>query len=251
MVEEEEKDEIDSYVGDGKKTKENPTPLWTYVTRLGGGRWGGTTKFTCPHCGVTYTFSYTCVRKHLCGVMPWDENKTIGVKNCKHVPSNDRAKYKREEEEAHYLSKKARVEQDTASSHRTFSARSPSTHGNGFSPSHSRHRKISYFLDQGGRDDVDAKVFRFLYACGIPFNVLCSPYWHEMVEAIRSAPAGYRSLGYDKARTVGLDSERAKINSALGKFTNDWSNYGVSIVSDGWTNVEGKPLINMGNSSPL
>ena len=53
------------------------------------------------------------------------------------------------------------------------------------------------------------------------------------------------SPGYDKARTVGLDKERAKINSALGKFTNNWSNYGISIVSNGWTNVKGKPLINI------
>ena len=66
-----------------------------------------------------------------------------------------------------------------------------------------------------------------------------------MVQAINGAPKGYRSPRYDKARTVGLDRERAKINSALGKFTNDWSNYGVSIVSDGWKNVKGKPLINI------
>ena len=44
---------------------------------------------------------------------------------------------------------------------------------------------------------------------------------------------------------MGLDRERAKINSALGKFTNDWSLYGVSIVSDGWKDVKGKPLINI------
>ena len=75
--EEEEEDENDSDGGDGKKTKDNQTPLWKYVRKLVGGREGGTTKFTCPHCGVTYTGSYTCVRKHLCGVMPWDENKTI------------------------------------------------------------------------------------------------------------------------------------------------------------------------------
>ena len=31
----------------------------------------------------------------------------------------------------------------------------------------------------------------------------------------------------------------------LGKFTNDCSNYEVSIVSDGWTNVKGKSLINI------
>ena len=53
------------------------------------------------------------------------------------------------------------------------------------------------------------------------------------------------SLDYDKTRIHGLDSERTKIHNALGKFTNDWSNYGVSIVSDGWTNVKGKPLINI------
>ena len=57
---------------------------------------------------------------------------------------------------------------------------------------------------------------RFLYACGIPFNVLPSPYWHEMVEAIRTAPVGYKSPRYDKARTVGLDKEKAKIQNALG-----------------------------------
>ena len=106
-------------------------------------------------------------------------------------------------------------------------------------------KTLSDFVDLGCRDDVDSKIYRFLYACGVPFNVLRSPYWHEMVQAINGAPKGYRSPGYDKARTVGLDKERAKINSALGKFTNDWSLYGVSIVSDGWTNVKGKPLINI------
>ena len=41
--------------GINKKT----TPLWKYVARLGGGRGGGTTKFTCLHCNKTYTGSYT------------------------------------------------------------------------------------------------------------------------------------------------------------------------------------------------
>jgi len=79
---------------------------------------------------------------------------------------------------------------------------------------------------------VDAKCFWFLYACG-PFNILCSPYWHEMVGTINDAPKGYKSLGYDKARSLGLDHEKAKIALALGKFTNFWNDYGVSIVFDG------------------
>ena len=94
---------------------------------------------------------------------------------------------------------------------------------------------LSNFLDLGCKDDVDSKIYRFIYACGVPFNVLSSPYWHEMVQAINGAPKGYMSHDYDRVRTVGLDRERAKINSPLGKFTNDWSNYGVSIVSNAWT----------------
>jgi hypothetical protein len=66
-----------------------------------------------------------------------------------------------------------------------------------------------------------------------------------MVQAINGAPKGYRRLGYEKARTLGLDSERAKIQGSLGKFTNEWNLNGVSIVSNGWTNVKGKPLINI------
>ena len=44
---------------------------------------------------------------------------------------------------------------------------------------------------------------------------------------------------------MGLDHEKAKITHALGKLTNSWNGYGVSIVSDGWTNVKGRPLINI------
>eukprot|EP00253_Pinus_taeda_P021475 PITA_21475 len=66
-----------------------------------------------------------------------------------------------------------------------------------------------------------------------------------MVSAINDAPKGYRSPGYDKARTVGLDNEKAKISHSLNRMTSAWTEHGVSIVSDGWTNVKGKPLISV------
>jgi hypothetical protein len=57
---------------DPQKPKEILKPLWKYATRLGGGKGGGTTKFTCHHYHKTYTGSYTHVRKHLCGLMHWE-----------------------------------------------------------------------------------------------------------------------------------------------------------------------------------
>jgi hypothetical protein len=140
--------------------------------------------------------------------MYWDEGKNIGIKACVSINSKDRLKYQREEELAQNKAKRPRGEPENVG--RMFIGRSTSPHASAFSPS-SSPRTLSEFLDQGCRDEVDAKVYRFLYACGIPFNVLRSPYWHEMVQAINDAPKGYRSLGYVKARTVGLDRERAKI----------------------------------------
>jgi hypothetical protein len=67
-----------------------------------------------------------------------------------------------------------------------------------------------------------------------------------MVQAINGALKGYKSPGYEKVRTLGLDRERSKIHGALGKITNAWINqHGVSIVFDGWKNVKGRPLINI------
>ena len=95
--EEGEEEEIES--DEGQKQKDT-TPLWKYVTRLGGGRGRGTTKFTCLHCNKTYTGSYTRVRKHLCGIMPCDQGKATGVKTCDKVSAKERNKYKMEEEAA-------------------------------------------------------------------------------------------------------------------------------------------------------
>ena len=84
---------------------------------------------------------------------------------------------------------------------------------------------------------MDGKIVRFLCACGVPFNVLRSPYWHDMVKAINEAPKGYKAPNYEKARTVLLEREKAKVQRALTRFTNEWVDCGVSIVSNGWTNI--------------
>eukprot|EP00253_Pinus_taeda_P034313 PITA_34313 len=182
-----------------QKIKQDQTPLWKYVNRPEAGKGGGTT-FHCPHCNNNYIGSYTRSIKHLCGKRPWDGDKQIGIKTCTVVLATDRAKYIREEEEAQYKSKKSKGFFEPSSQSHALKTLSASSHGSGYGGTRSpnislRHRTISNFLDEGCRNDVDSKVYRFLYACGIPFNVLRSPYWHEMVSAINDAPKGYKSPG--------------------------------------------------------
>eukprot|EP00253_Pinus_taeda_P036712 PITA_36712 len=233
-----------------QKTKQDLTPLWKYVIRHEARKGGGTTKFHCPHCNNNYTGSYTRARKHLCGKRPWNGDKQTGIKTCTGVSAVKRTKYIREEEEAQYKSKRSNGFFEPSSQSHPQKTPSTSSYGSGYGGTRSpnislRRRTISDFLDEGCKNDVDSKVYRFLYACGIPFNVLRSPYWHEMVFAINDAPKGYRSPRYDKARTIGLDHEKEKISLSLSRMALSWTEHGVSIVSDGWTNVKGKPLISV------
>ena len=65
-----------------------------------------------------------------------------------------------------------------------------------------------------------------------------------MVKAINEAPKGYKSPNYEKARAMLLEREKGKVQVALTHFTNEWVDSGVSIVSDGRTNIRNQHLIN-------
>lgn len=93
--------------------------------------------------------------------------------------------------------KKTRNKKTQSESSATSRFGSSSPHGT--FASYGGKRTIGDFLNVVGRDDVDGKIVRFLCACGVPFNVLHSPYWHEMIKAINEAPKEYKAPNYEKA----------------------------------------------------
>ncbi|GKF83565.1 hypothetical protein Tco_0245221, partial [Tanacetum coccineum] len=95
------------------------------------------------------------------------------------------------------------------------------------------------------RSMVDLKIMTGLCANGIPFNVLRNPHFQEMVSAINKAPDGYKPPSSEKARTVLLDECVRDVEKDLTPIKDTWYSQGVSIVSDGWSNVKHNPLINV------
>lgn len=65
------------------------------------------------------------------------------------------------------------------------------------------------------REDTNQNITRCLYANGLSFNVVCSPYWQEMVRSINEAPKGYKSPSYEKVRTTLLAKEKDIIDKQL------------------------------------
>jgi hypothetical protein len=93
-------------------------------------------------------------------------------------------------------------------------------------------------------------VARAIFACGIPFNVVRSPYWKDIVKAINEAPQGFKGPNYEKVKTVLLQKERAMIHDILKPVRNSWTSTGVSIISNGWTDTKQRSLVNVIASSP-
>jgi hypothetical protein len=100
------------------------------------------------------------------------------------------------------------------------------------------------------RDVCDESIARCLYANGLPFNLVRSPYWREMVSTLSKAPADYVCVGYEKVRTTLLSRERASVEKQLKVIKDTWVETGVSIISDGWKDCKNRPLINVIAVSP-
>ena len=97
----------------------------------------------------------------------------------------------------------------------------------------------------GARDHVDEAIARCLYANGLPFNLVRSPYWKEMMAAIKESPADYTSLGYEKVCTTLLQQEKAHIEKDLQPIKKSWKTSGLTIVLDVGKDTRNRPLINV------
>ncbi|XP_052622385.1 uncharacterized protein LOC128127744 [Lactuca sativa] len=89
------------------------------------------------------------------------------------------------------------------------------------------------------------KILRGLCANGIPFNVLRNPQFIEMIQAIKKAPEGYKPPSYEKVRTSLLDQCVRDVGKELDPVKDTWLTQGVSVISDGWSNIKNEPLINV------
>ena len=74
---------------------------------------------------------------------------------------------------------------------------------------------IETTFNNQGREEADEHVARCIYANGLAFNLVRSPYWQRMIKAVNEAPKGYKSPGYEKVRTTLLTSERLSVDRQL------------------------------------
>nr|XP_023873559.1 uncharacterized protein LOC111986170 [Quercus suber] len=117
-------------------------------------------------------------------------------------------------------------------------------------PVDSKRRKVDSPLERAfqnsARHDLDSRIARMFYTGGLPFNFARNPYYRSSYAyaATHNIP-GYLPPGYNALRTTLLQKERAHVERLLKPIKDSWLENGVSIVSDGWSDLQRRPLINI------
>ncbi|KAJ1413101.1 Ribonuclease H-like superfamily [Sesbania bispinosa] len=112
-----------------------------------------------------------------------------------------------------------------------------------------KKRKTSGALENAfnmqARETLDFEIARMFYSAGLPFHLARNPHFKRAFSyAANNSIGGYQPPGYNKLRTSLLLNERKHVENLLEPIKHSWSQKGVTIVSDGWSDPQRRPLIN-------
>ncbi|XP_068504437.1 uncharacterized protein [Phaseolus vulgaris] len=210
-------------------------PLWRYVSKLRKTPGGGNNMIKCSLCDFSFNGSYTRVRAHLLRITGG------GVRICANVTPSKLVEFKKLDNEASLkieYSKKKKVPLPHVSDE------GKQSNNNDLNPKLKGSLQAAFNIQ--GRDTVDCAVARMFYSSGLPFHLARNPYYRNAfsVAANTSNLSGYVPPTYNKLRGPLLSKERRHVENLLQPIRNSWNQKGVTIVSDGWSDPQRRPLIN-------
>ncbi|KAJ1415465.1 Zinc finger, BED-type [Sesbania bispinosa] len=217
-------------------------PLWAYVTMLQNKKeGGGNASWRCNYCNIIYKGSYFRVKSHLL------KEKGHGIAICSQVSNDCLKEMKKIEREAMEKSKPVHVPLPTGTT--SFN---PSLDGG-------KRRRVETPLGRAfnneARDHLSCEIARLFYSAGLPFNLARNPYFISAFSYAANNPiSGFLPPSYNAIRTTLLQREKAHILKLLQPIKDTWSEKGVSLVTDGWTDAQRRPLINfmaISDSGPM
>ena len=203
---------------------------------------GGNVAFQCNFCRKIYKGSYYRVKAHLLKI------KGAGIASCTKVMSENLVEMRRVVEEVEQRVKQSNLKQVPllTSSVGTSNFENSSSSASAIDP---KRRKgsigsIEKTFNMGAREIVDSEIARMFYIGGLSFHFARNPYYACAFKSASQLP-GYVPPGYNALRTTLLQKEKSNIEKLLEPIKKTWNEKGESICSDGWSDVQRRPLINI------
>lgn len=128
----------------------------------------------------------------------------------------------------------------------------------GFEPRKKRatgNTALERAFNKGEIETLDQIIARMFYTVGLPFNLARNPYYIKaFTYAASHNISDYVPSGYNKLRTNILNKEIVHIEILVEPIKYKWGEKGVTIVINGWMDVQRRPLINfmaVADSAPM
>lgn len=103
---------------------------------------------------------------------------------------------------------------------------------------------IKEIFDKERRGITIQKIADFFYQAGIAFNVANMDCFKEMLAAVGNYGPHLKPPSYHELRVPLLKNGVDDVEQWIGGHKPEWSKYGCSIMSDGWTDRRQRTLIN-------
>jgi hypothetical protein len=92
---------------------------------------------------------------------------------------------------------------------------------------------------------MDKIIIKFFIGCGIPFNVIKSNHFKQMISTVGHYGPGYLPPSYEKLRTTLLKEVKNDLIKDLDVVKGSWKETGCTITCDGWTSVDIRTILNI------
>ena len=201
--------------------------------------------------------SLTRVMDHLLSVT---NGKGGGVEGCKNVSAELKETLQKDYDNIQKAkkvneNKRQRVQTKIAMNYNSLSELSSSTVGVG-SSSQSKISKssgtatLNTFWKPMQKQEVDDAVGDMFFESAIPFNVARSPYFINTCKMMAGFGKGYVPPSSETLKTTILKRSKEIVTNNLQKIKDSWKETGCTILSDGWSDMNHRPLINVLVSCP-
>lgn len=105
-------------------------------------------------------------------------------------------------------------------------------------------RNVASMLNAVSSETMDDKIADFIYGCALPFNIVESPQFKDLLKAAQGAPTSYKLPVRHRFAGDILERSVKRLKADEQPIRDSCTVHGCTIVSDGWDDVERNHLIN-------
>ncbi|XP_050387930.1 uncharacterized protein LOC126804583 [Argentina anserina] len=230
-------------------TVDDRAPLWMFVKKISKYETGGSWRWQCNFYKLYYNGSHTRVEKHL--LKKGGKGITICTKVNPQATAQIRKLFKDcKERIANRAARPVPLPLSTSQGSSATRGSYSLSYGDYTAPtSEGKKRRaaggpLEKAFQNAAREECHDEIARMFYTGGLSFNLARNPYYRNSYMRASTLP-GYVPPGYNALRTTLLVKERKNLEYQLEPLKLTWRDKGVSSCSDGWSDPQRKPLINV------